>query len=217
METIEFIRIASYAIDFLACIVLSIYFLRDFAKKRLRASLAWGLGFILFSLVVLNLLLLSAEITKTAVYFGFILSAAEVFCLYYGASLLFFREGSFFRERMAVIYSVVTLIIGWFLTYITPAEQILEKISTPSSLMYMVLYIVIALLFYQVSRRIPKEDPRKRTLALVAVSWVMIAYWALHMATIWLRYPLLDILAYLLSAFGFLLLLYGMTTGKTTR
>ncbi|MBU7044921.1 MAG: hypothetical protein HXS54_00675 [Theionarchaea archaeon] len=218
METIELIRVASYVINAVACFVLSVYFLRDFFTKRLRASLAWGIGFLLFGLVVLNLILLStAELSKSAVYFGFLLTSVMVFCLYYGASLLFFNERSFFREKMAIIYCLATLFIGLILTYLTPTEKIVETMRTPTTAMYGILYIVITILFYQVSRRIPEGDPRRRTIGLVSLSWAIIAFWNFYIAFAWLERPSIEAGIFLLGSFGFLLLLYGMTTGKTTR
>jgi hypothetical protein len=210
--------LACYVINAIVLLVLSGYFIREFITKRLRASLAWGIGFLLFAIAMLNLgLLAAAEVTKPQVMFGFVLTSLMVGLLYYGASLLFFKEGSFFREKMAVIYFLAVLFVGIVLTYITPAEQISEQVRTPSLALVEIAYFVIAVLFLQVSRRIPKEDPRRRTIALVSTAWWIIVIWNLYLAFFWGEYPTIEAGVLLFGTFGFLLLLYGMITGKTTR
>lgn len=211
------IRLVSYSINAVASIVLAGYFIREFWMKRLRASLAWGIGFLLFGVAVINLYTLAAiEMSKFAVYIGYIFSSAFISFLYYGASLLFFKEGSFFREKMAVIYFLIVLFIGWILTYISPVEQIPE-LGGYMMFFFVFIYLVISLLFYRVSRRVPEEDPRRRTLTLVALAWILIAGWQSYIGPGWGVSRPIEIAAYALGSLGFLLLLYGMTTGKTTK
>lgn len=217
METIELIRVASYAINAIACFVLGAYFAREYFAKRLRASLAWCVGFFLFGLVVLNLIFITTEVTKGAVYLGYLMTAVMVFGLYYGASLLFFREGSFFREKFAALYALAVLLMGWILTYVTPVEQIIERLRLPSTALYTLIFFIIAVLFLQVSRRISSGDPRKRTLTLVSTAWFILAIWQAYVGVALGEQPVIEAIVFTIGSFGFLLLLYGMTTGKTAR
>ncbi len=219
METLEIVRLACYAANTITLLLLAGYFLREYMTKRLRASLAWGLGFLLFAIVIINLaFLVTVEMTKTSVYFGFLVTATMVALLYYGTSLLFFREGSFFREKMTAIYWLVMVLIGWTLTYLSkpdPAE--LAKVGRPSMVMFVIAYVIIGILFYRVSRRLPEDDPRKRTIAMVSTAWFILAIWNIYIGTLLDVYPTVEAGVLLFGSFGFLLLLYGMTTGKTTR
>lgn len=218
METIELVRLACYAVNIIASFLLAGYFIREFITKRLRASLAWGLGFTMLGIVLITLAFaVTTVISKPALYFGFLFSATTISLLYYGTSLLFFREGSFFREKMTVILWLAVILIGWSLTYIIPADQVLERTRLPSSVINVLIYFVIGILFYQVSRRIPKEDPRRRTITLVAIAWFIITFWNAYIGAFVGEYVLPEAIVFLFGSFGFMLLLYGMTTGKTAR
>lgn len=217
METIELMRVASYAINAIVCFILGTYFAREYLAKRLRASLAWCLGFFLFGLVVLNLIFITTEVTKGIVYLGYLLAAVMVFGLYYGASLLFFREGSIFREKFAALYALIVILTGWILTYVTPVDQIIERLKLPSIAFYALIFFIIAVLFLQVSRRISSEDPRKRTLILVSAAWFILTIWQIYIGLALGEYPLIEPIVFTMGTGGFLLLLYGMTTGKTGR
>ena len=216
METIEIIRLACYVVNIISSFILGVFFIREFSIKRLRASLAWGLGFILFGITISNLAFMAAaEVSKPAVYIGFAFTAIFIALLYYGASLLFFKERSFWREKMTVIWFFAVLLVGLVLTYFTPAEQITQAVRGPSLTLTGTVYFVIAILFYQVSRRIPKEDTRRRTITLVSAGWWMILIWNIYLALFFGEHLILEAFAFLLGSLGFLLLLYGMTTGKT--
>ena len=213
------IRLVCYIINALATFVLGCYFLKEFINKRLKASLAWGIGFLMWSPVIANLAFMATvEISKVAVMGGFVITSIMVALLYYGASLLFFNEESFFREKFTVIYFLATLFVGLGLAYVTPAgEGFVEKIRGPSSAMYTLLSIVIGTLFLKVSRRLNTTDPRRKTITLVAAGWYIIGLWEAYIGLAWLEYPSIEAIIFLLGSFGFILLLYGMTTGKTTK
>ncbi|KYK37998.1 MAG: hypothetical protein HXS46_14000 [Theionarchaea archaeon] len=219
METVELIRLGCYATNATTSFILAVYFLRDFARKRLRASLAWGLGFAFFGVAMVPMAAIATiEITKPAMAIGVVISSLEVLFLYYGASLLFFREGSFFREKFAVIYFLATIVVGELFVMYTPIEKVAERLAPGVTAIIAIVYIACAILFFQVSRRLPKDDPRRRTITLVSLGWVFIVLWAFYIAVFWLRAPAsADAALFLLGSVGFVLVLYGMITGKATR
>lgn len=207
-----------YVINALALFVLFGYFFRQYSAKRLRASLAWATGFLAFAFGIVTLAFMATgEVSKLPVMIDVVLTSIAMTFFYYGASLLFFREGSFFREKMAVILFVVYLVISLFITYILPVEEIAEKMRAPVLFMEIIVFITIASLFLQVARRLPKDDARKRTVNLVAASWIIISVWAFYIGAFWGTHPILEALVFILGSGGFLLLVYGMTTGKATR
>lgn len=218
METIELVRLACYIVNMAVCFTLATYFLREYVNKRLRASLAWGLGFGLLAPVILTqVFTFAVVVSRYLLMLGLVLAAMVITFFYYGTSLLFFAEGSFFRERMAVIYFVVMLIIGEAAAYTAPAGQIVESIRLPTAILYTITYLLIGIQFSRVSRRLPKEDPRRRTTTLVSAGWLIVALWMVYQGVFWGEYAAIESVVFLVGSFGFLLLLYGMTTGKTTR
>ncbi len=219
MLTIEFVRVVCYAVNGISSLLLSGYFFREYMVKRLRASLAWGTGFFLFLIAVITIYYVTAvEAAKPVLYFGFIFSAFLVSLLYYGTSLLFFSEGSFFREKMTAIYWVVVIIIGVTLTYSAPSDRLIEYTRLPGMAVFVFGYALIGFLFSRVSVRLPKGDLRRRTTILVSLAWFIIAGWNLGIGIFTGgKNPIVEAFIFLFGSVGFLLLLYGMTTGKTTR
>ena len=186
--------------------------------KRLRASLAWGLGFFVLAIAILNLtFIVVTEVSRTVVIIGAIFTAGMISLLYYGASLLFFREGSFFREKMTVLYFIIVFLAQTVSALIAPPERIAEYARTPSLGLIGITYMLIAILFYQVSRRLPEDDPRRKTTVLVSVAWIIVFIANIYLALFFGEYPTIETFALLLGTVGFILLVYGMTTGKTTR
>lgn len=218
METIELIRLACYGINAVALFVLGGYFIREYVRKKLRPSLAWGVGFALFGIVVINLASLAAAgITKLLVMFGVVLTATTMSLLYYGAALLFFREGSFYREKMTVIIFLLFNAISSYIVYVVPVDRIAVQLRGPFVTGMALIVIVIGILFGRVMSRLPKEDIRRRTLAYVSIAWFILGMWLAYLALFWGEYPGIEAATFLLGSFGFLLLLYGMTTGKATK
>lgn len=218
METIELVRLICYGISIIACFILSGYFFREFNAKKLRASLAWGLGFLLFGFgQMTTAFLATAEVSRSGIAVGAVFTAGMISLLYYGASLLFFREKSFFREKMAAVIFIVAFALEIFLAYIAPENQIAEFVRGPTTAFLGIIYFLIAVLFFRVSRRLPDGDPRRRTLSLVSAGWVIILIWNIYLGLFWGDYPSIESGVYIFGSFGYILLLYGMTTGKTTR
>ncbi len=217
MVSIETLRLVCYIVDAFATLLLAGYFLREYMAKRLRASLAWCLGFILFTILMLQLAFFTTivELSKLQVMIAFTFAAALVSLLYYGGALLYFGKKSFFREKATVLFFFVVLLIGSVLTSITEEKDLIERVGPPTGIIYGIAYVVIGTFFLQVSGKLPKEDPRRRTLTVVGLAWYIIAGWNTYVGLFFKRFPLLEPIVFLVGSFGFLLLLYGMTTGKT--
>ena len=131
--------------------------------------------------------------------------------------MLFFSPGSFFREKTAVLWVIVTFGISSYMIYTFDVDVIVEKMRAPSEVMYVALFLSIAILFYSVSRRLPKADPRRRTVLYVSIAWVITAFWNGYIGVFWGEYPIVEAAVLIIGAIGFIVLLYGMTTGKATR
>lgn len=218
METTELIRLVSYILNTLVILVLSGYFFREYLIKKLRASLAWGIGFLFLGIAMANLTFMATvEVTRPMVLIGGVFTATMIALLYYGASLLFFREGSFFREKMAIVYFALVLIVQTTTALLAPADRIAETVRGPTLGLIGIAYLLIAILFYQVSRRLSAEDPRRRTITLVSAAWVIIFVFNMYLAFQWGEQPTIESIGWIIGSFGWFLLLYGMTTGKTTR
>jgi hypothetical protein len=217
LETIELIRIACYALNAISCFTLAVYFVREFFTKRLRPSLAWAVGFGSLGVAIIAMAMTTMEVSKSVLTAGFLLSTLTAPSLYYGASLLFFKEGSFFREKFTVIFYLVVLIVGLTVIVITPVEYLVERLTFIVQPIYLFAYLVIGILFLQVSRRLPTNDPRRRTITLVAAAWGIISFWVAYVLFFLYKYIALEAVVFLIGSVGFLLLLYGMTTGKTSK
>ncbi|KYK37109.1 MAG: hypothetical protein HXS46_05070 [Theionarchaea archaeon] len=83
--------------------------------------------------------------------------------LYYGASLLFFQEKSFFREKMTGIIFLICAVYFGYLVAVLPVERFRQAVATPIQLGLMTpIFLVIAILFYSISRNLKPGDPAKK-------------------------------------------------------
>jgi len=219
VETLELIRLACYGVDIIACFLLVGYFTREYMVKRLRASLAWAMGFFLFSFIIISLASYTtvAVVSRSQVLIALAFAASAVSSLYYGTSLLFFTEGSFFREKITAVFFVVVLLIGSVITYTTPEDQLVAAVGLWTTWIFFAFYIVIGALFYRVSRKLLRRDPRRRAITLVSLAWFIVAIWNVYVGLLWGENPAVEAIMFLFGSFGFILLLYGMTAGKTTK
>ncbi len=219
MSTIEVIRIACYAVNTVVCFSLVVYFIREYLIKKLRAYLSWAVGFLLFGFLIISLASYTtvAVVSKVQVMVAFMLAATEVSALYYGASLVFFVEESFFREKITVIFFLVMLFIGSFLTVTTEESQLVQTMGFWTVWIFMAFYVAIGTMFFWISRKVPETDTRRKAIALVAAAWYIVAFWNSYVGLAWQENVAVEAGVFLLGSFGFLLLLYGMTVGKTTR
>lgn len=210
------ILLVCYGINTVVLGTLAVYFYREYYVKRLRASLAWALGFTFFAFTVANLAVLTTEITRSQVALGGLIAAVMLSFFYYGASLLFFSEKSFFREKMTTILFLVVLGMSEFLAITFPLER-LASIRLFIMLPYWVIFSGISYLFYRVRGRLSKEDPRRRPITLTAVAWFIVAIWMFYIEFLWGWNRIIEAVVFLLGSFGFGLLLIGMTWGRGTR
>lgn len=216
MEYIETIRIATYGVNVAVCLILTIYFSKEYNQKRLRASLAWAIAFFLYALLLISMILMATvEITKSYLMLSYVFSALLVSLFYYGASLVFFEEKSFFRETMTILFFLTVIFLGSVLMFLLPAEEFIAKMSVPIVGVYVIIYSVIGILFYQSSQKMPEVDPRRKSTLLVSIAWFIIAIWNAYLAGFWLENPRIEALVFSFGSCGFILLLYGMTQGKT--
>ena len=219
METVELIRLACYIVDIIVCFILVGYFIREYVYKKLRASLAWAVGFTLFGFLIISLASYTtiAEVSKFQVMMAFIFAALAVSSLYYGASLVYFDEGSFFREKMTVALFVGVLVIGSIITYITPQAQLISTMGFWTTWIFFSVYVAIGTMFYSVASKLSKGDPRRRPIIMVALAWYIVSIWNNYVGLAWGENPAVEAGMFLFGSFGYVLLLYGMTTGKTTK
>lgn len=222
MEPIGMIQLVYYVTSMLVCVVLAAYFLRKFLSNEGLISLWWATGFSLLALGILAITVIALlGLHKIHVMLAFAFVAASVAFLYYAASLPFFDEKSFFREKFAVILFVVSFVLFLLLIYLSPEEHVAEIIGSPVMALFAVAFLVLAVLFNRVAvsfsqvveffaQRIKDRDREyviRRLGALQSLVWI-IAVWSLCSALFWGSVMAVG-LVFVLSSFGFILLLYG--------
>ncbi|MBU7016050.1 MAG: hypothetical protein HXS44_00970 [Theionarchaea archaeon] len=214
--------VISYSVAIAATLLLSAYFFREYATKRLRASLAWAIGLLLYAFGQISDLSvdISGEVAvgKPTLAVALIFVALGMTLFYYGTSLLFFSPGSFFREKISVIIFVIYTVFFFYLITVLPLEGLKGAVVMPIQLGTMFpIFLVIAILFYRVSERLSRDDPRRRTVTLVAVGWSLAAVNAFLRGTILGRSTTIDTAILALHAVAWLFVLYGMAIGKAAR
>ncbi|MBU7044328.1 MAG: hypothetical protein HXS47_12130 [Theionarchaea archaeon] len=211
----------SYIIAIAAAIILSMYFFREYSIKRLPASLAWGIGFILYALAQTSHLIaeLFGEVTlgKSGYFGGLLIYAIAMTLFYYGTSLLFFNPGSFFREKAAILIFAVLGSFSGYITYSFPLEGFTQTAGTYIQSVMWIIFLIITFLFYRVTRRLPKNDPRKKVLSLVSVGWAMVTMYTLYLGLLIGRWVIIDALFLIIHAVAWIMILYGMVLGKAAK
>ncbi|MGD2249276.1 MAG: hypothetical protein PVF58_12790 [Candidatus Methanofastidiosia archaeon] len=212
----------SYTVGITASVVLGFYFLYDFATRKLRASLAWGIGILLYSLgeatdVYVNI---TGEITlgKPGLFAALLVVACAMVLLYYGTSLLFFTKESFFREKMAVIIFAIYIVYSAYLVGALPVEGFRQAVVAPIQLGLMTpVFVVSCILFYAISWKMEPGDPARTSSFLVSAAWGLLAINS-GFRGLFLEYsPVIDALIQIIHMVAWILLLYGMTLGKAAR
>ncbi|MBU7027741.1 MAG: hypothetical protein HXS48_12465 [Theionarchaea archaeon] len=212
-----------------ATLILSVYFFRDYILRRFRASLAWGVGFIphstlgsWFPLIILEIFLSTAEAEDGCLMITAVLG---ITLLYYGASLLFFKKGSFLREKMSVLIMLVySVFVFYFMTthlYSTiwgDTYLVLPVLKTP-------ILLVIAILFFRIYRKMDSDDPSKRILLIVTIAWFLLTIglvpMTLSMAVYFYYFdilsqifPIFNIIMSCLQLIAWVLMVYSMVIRK---
>lgn len=216
----NYLVVGTYIVAIAAGLVLSIYFFRDYFAKKLRASLAWGVGLLLYSLTQIQPILVEisgpTEVGVTTMTIGFLILALAMVLLYYGAAQLFFSPGSFFRERFTVILLMIFFSIITLFSTLSSQEEFIAGATFLSGIIVMgPIKSVIAFLFYRVYRRLETDDPRKRTVSLLVYGWALDAFTAFVFGLA--LSVSIEAVTHLLHAVAWVIIFYGMAIGKVAR
>lgn len=219
------IYLATYVIATIATFILAVYFLREYFAKRLPASLAWSIGFLLYGFGQLTDILINligeVSVGKPAIALGLIIVASAMTLFYYGTSQLFFSPKSFFREKMSVIVFLLFIVFYSILLWSYPTEGFRTAVVGWTETSILIIFLVISILFYRVSRRLTSGDPRRKIVFLVSAGWFLAAIDAFYLGVFqgFLQYtpPIADAGIHLIHAAAWLLILYGMAIGKAAR
>jgi hypothetical protein len=216
---INIIYVVSYVVAIIATLILSVYFFREYSKKRLRASLAWGIGFLLYGVTQISHLSteIFGEITvgKLGLSAGMIAVAIGMALLYYGTSLLFFGAGSFFREKMTVIIFVIYNVYFIYAAFTYPLEGFADSVRQVFEVGFAApVFLAIGILFYRVSARLPSGDPRKQIVRLVSAGWFGSVIDTVYLGLFLGISAVTDAAINIVHAVAWILILYGMTIGK---
>ncbi|MGD2248632.1 MAG: hypothetical protein PVF58_09515 [Candidatus Methanofastidiosia archaeon] len=212
----------SYVVSIVATATLAVYFFREYAQKKLRASLAWGLGLLVyvFAMITDFSVDISGEMAvgKPALLIGLMVTFAGMTLFYYGTSLLFFNRGSFFREKISALLFIFYIAVSVYLVVTLPTEGFKEAVRFPlETFLISPVYFAISILFYRVSARVDSDDPRRQTILFVAAGWFLLLIGGLYRGLFFGSSAAFDSLSHIVRATAWLLILYGMTFGKAAR
>ncbi len=179
----------------------------------------WGTGFFFFGLSQVPVLSMRYfQDPYTNMYFAFLaasLAALSLALLYYGSALLYFKKGSFMREKLTIIFFVIMIAVVLMFPFIFSPETVLKPlfVVVSSGFIFPMLFIV-TIIFFVIWRRLAPDNPRRTGVLLVAgalliysvASGITSTYFGLHF----------DWIFSILCIISFLTLLYGMILGKAT-
>ncbi len=207
METTEMIQLANYT-GVIVCNILAVYFLRIVK----RVYLWWAAGFSLFGLGVLATIAAVLGFHIIYVIIAFVCVAAAVAFLYYAASLVFFDKKSFFRERFTVILFMITFVLFVLPVYLLPEEHTAKIVGSLAMVLFAAAFLVLAVLFHHVARRIHEINICRSLGALQCLAWWIIAVWSLSVALLWGSVMVVG-LVFVLGSSAFMVLLYRCRGG----
>lgn len=210
MEPTDVIQLVMYATSILVCAALTVYFLREFLNnKRLRVPLWWATGFLLsaFGILVMSVTALYV-LHKILVMLAFATTTAASFAfLYYAASTLFFCRKSFFKEIFTVILFIVSFVLFLLPEYLHQREHMVGIIRSPMMVLFVVAFLVLALVYTRVVKELHKRYSCKRVVALQSLTVWILGVWSLYIASSWGSIMAVG-LVFVLSLVGFILLWY---------
>ena len=213
--------VVSYVVAIIATGIISAYFFREYSLKKLRASLAWAVGLLLYMITQIGHLASSmfGDIAVGKPMFAILLIALAVSfaLLYYGTSQLFFDEESFFREKMAILIFLVCLVVFSYLLITVPTEGFADASRLPVEIIATILFLTIAALFYRVFRGLAPDDHRRIIILLVSAGWFLAAVDTFYLGFFEGVSRISDAGINLVHLIAWLLILYGMVLGKATR
>ena len=199
--------------------MLAVYFLHRYNQKKMEIPLVWAAGFFFFGLSQIPIWAMRYfQDTTTNMYFallGAFLAALSLALLYYGTSLLYFRKGSFMREKLSIIFFVIMTVVILAFPYVMSTESVLSTVFlvVASGFIFPILFIV-AIIFFIIWHRLEPTNARKPNVFIVAVAWLMYSLLNGLTSTFFLKQY--DWVFFSIATISFLLLLYGMTLGKAT-
>lgn len=214
--------VISYAVAIGATFILSVYFFREYTRKKLRTSLAWAVGLLIFSVTQIFDLYVAAfgEITlgKPILAIALIVHVFGMVLLYYGTSLLFFETESFFREKLSALIMSIYIVYFGYIVAVLPVEGFREAVLAPIQLGLMTpIFLAIAISFYYVSRSVERIDPRRLILLLVSAGWFLEVIDSLYRGLFLGSSGTFDATSNVLRAVGWIFIFYGMIIGKVMK
>ncbi len=217
--SVEILREISTFVSIGVKLILAAYFLSKYSQKKMEAPLVWGAGFFFFGLsqvpVVAMQYFRDPAIDMAFALLAALLAALSLALLYYGASLLYFVRGSFWRERFSIFLFVgMAGAIGIFF-FAVGSENVLKSIFllVATGFIFPIL-AVVALLFFIVWRKLEPVNPRRINVLFVAFAWL--GYSLVNGFGSFFFTTSIDWIFYMLSIVSSIILLYGMTLGKAT-
>ncbi|KYK36435.1 MAG: hypothetical protein AYK19_08625 [Theionarchaea archaeon DG-70-1] len=217
--TIDYV--ISYIVTIGATLILSMYFFREYYLKRLRASLAWAAGLLLYGIVQIGHLAVAmvgeVAMGKPAMGGALVILALALTLIYYGTSQLFFSPGSFFREKMSAFVLLICFVLFAVLLATFPTEGFAARIPPYVEPLATLVFLFTGVSFYNVFRRLGPGDPRRRTVLLVSLGWFLVVIDTIYLGFAQGLSRTLDTVINIEHAVAWLLLLYGMALGKAAR
>ncbi len=232
-ENEDLIYVLSFFFEIGAILILSIYFFRDYIIHRRRASLVWGIG-LLLSIRLIHVyaaniiegisgsLIEDLNVSlQVGVWILLMMVAFGMILLYYGTSLLIFKPGSFFREKMSIfVFFVYFLFISWYAIRANFRIPFIVNIWFQIGPLLMApAYLMIATLFYSFSHKSDSSLPIKGISFILSVGSLLLAISSVLMG--WDMYlPMPSgfsiFITHVLSSMAWILIIYAMVIRKAT-
>jgi hypothetical protein len=161
-------------------LILAAYFAKKYLDTEVKACTAWSAGFLSYAISGIFFEMIKKDIfayTTANIFLRATLIAAGIVLFYYGVSLLFF-EGGFIRQKgITLALFFIMLLVNTYYAY--ASEDVVSYVKT-LNIIYTYLFIfplftVISILFYQIYRRLPAVDPRRRNMLLLSLAWLGLA------------------------------------------
>jgi hypothetical protein len=215
----EILRWTSTFVSIGVKFVLAAYFFHKYRQKKMGVPLVWGAGFLFFGLSQVPILVMryfkDPNTNMGFALLGAFLAALSLALIYYGSSLIYFKKGSFMREKLSIIlFSImggVTLLFPIFMT----SQEVLRRIFmvVATGFIFPVLFLV-SVVFFVIWMRLEPDNPRKPNILLVSFGWF--TYSIVNGVGSFSVGRSFEWVFYVLATIAFLILLYGMILGKAT-
>jgi hypothetical protein len=163
-----------------AQLLLAAYFAKKYLSAQIKACAPWSLGFLSYATSGIFFELIKKDFfayTTSNIFLRATLIAIGIALFYYGASLLFFEDDFFKQEGITLGLFSIMLLCNIYLAY--TAEDVTSFVKS-LNLTYVYLFIfplftLISVFFYQIHRRLPFGDSRRKNMLLLSLAWVGLA------------------------------------------